>query len=58
MEAAVAREEKNNRPIAIIGTIIFHAAILLFLYFFVIRTPIPPYPEVPKPEIELDFVMG
>ena len=58
METAVAREEKNNRPIAIIGTIIFHAAILLFLYFFVIRTPIPPYPEVPKPEIELDFGNG
>jgi protein TonB len=58
MGTAVAREEKNNRPIAIIGTIIFHAAILLFLYFFVIRTPIPPYPEVPKPEIELDFGNG
>jgi protein TonB len=58
MEALVAEDDNRNRNVALIGTILFHAIILTLLFFYIIRTPIPPYPEMPKPEIELDFGNG
>jgi len=39
------------------GTVVFHGAILAFLFLFVIKTPLPPYPHVQPPSVEvaLDF---
>lgn len=50
-------DERTNKGAAYIGTIVFHAAILLFLILFKIITPIPPYPHVTPPSVEvaLDF---
>jgi protein TonB len=49
--------ESKNKVAGYIGTIAFHAAILLFLIWFKIITPIPPYPHVQPPSVEvaLDF---
>jgi protein TonB len=47
--------EGKRNSIALIGTIIFHALILLFLIWYVIITPIPPFIVKPAPEIEFDF---
>jgi protein TonB len=58
MEAIVAGEEKNNKAIAIIGTIIVHALILLFLIYYVIITPLPPYKIIPAPEVEVEADFG
>ena len=55
--ATEKNSEKYNRAIAIIATIAFHGAILLFLLWYVIITPIPPYPppKTPGVEVALDF---
>jgi|SRR6185312_10097136 len=55
--ATIQQEEKNNKGIAYFGTIAFHAAILLFLILYKIITPLPPYPHVQPPSVEvaLDF---
>ena len=37
--------ENTNRPLALILTFILHGLLFLLLYFIVIHTPIPPYPE-------------
>jgi protein TonB len=39
------------------GTVLIHGGILAFLFWFVITTPIPPYPHVQPPSVEvaLDF---
>jgi len=58
MIANTVKGEKTNRSIAFIGTVLFHAAILLFLLWYVIITPIPPYPppkNIPEVEVALDF---
>ena len=58
MEAVVSREEKNNKTIAIIGTIIVHALLLLFFIYYVIITPLPPYKIIPAPEVEVEADFG
>ncbi len=57
MSTVTVKQERNNKGIALIITIIVHAAILLFLFYYVIVTPLPPYKEIPPPEIvvEADF---
>lgn len=59
MSEAVAEQEKEkgNRVIAILGTVLVHGAIILFLIWYVIITPIPPYPppKTPGVEVALDF---
>lgn len=55
MEFIMKKEEDKDRILALSATIIIHLAILLFLIFYFIITPIPPYPEAGGPELELDF---
>jgi outer membrane biosynthesis protein TonB len=58
MTTLTVKRERNNRNAALIGTILFHALILLFLLWYVIITPIPPYPppkNTPEVEVALDF---
>lgn len=58
MTSTTSQGEGKNRSLALIGTILFHAAILLFLLWYVIITPIPPYPppkNTPEVEVALDF---
>ncbi|HXB13598.1 MAG TPA: energy transducer TonB [Bacteroidia bacterium] len=58
MTALVAeKEERENKGAAYIGTILFHAAILLFLILYKIITPIPPYPHPVPPEINVDMAL-
>jgi len=50
------KQEKNDRALAAIITLIIHGGLLLFLLYYIITTPIPPYPTPPGgPELELDF---
>jgi periplasmic protein TonB len=58
MEAEFVREEKNNKTVAVIGTIIVHALILLFFFYYVIVTPLPPYKLIPAPEVEVEADFG
>lgn len=59
MEATLESGERTNRNTALIGTIVFHALILLFLIYYIIITPIPPFPPPPKTvELALDFGNG
>jgi hypothetical protein len=57
MTGAIESKERTNRSLALFGTILFHALILLFLIWYVIITPIPPYPPPKTPEVQvaLDF---
>ena len=53
------KQERNNKALAGVITIIIHAGLLLFFLLYIIITPIPPYPEPPGgPELELDFGNG
>lgn len=55
---AHSQGEGTNRSVALIGTIVFHALILLFLIWYVIITPIPPYPPPKTPEVEVAVDFG
>jgi hypothetical protein len=37
--------ENTNRPLALIITLLVHGLLFLALYFIILHTPIPPYPE-------------
>src|SRR6185312_7822859 len=58
MEFETVREEKNNKTVAVIGTIIVHALILLFFLYYIIITPLPPYKLIPAPEVEVEADFG
>lgn len=55
---AINDGEGKRNSIALVVTIVFHALILLFLLWYVIITPIPPFVVKPAPEIEFDFGNG
>jgi len=38
--------ENTNRSLAVVLTIAYHGILFLILFFFILKTPIPPYPEV------------
>lgn len=46
---------KSTKLYAIIGTIVFHALIFALFLFFIIKTPIPPFPETGSPGMEVNF---
>jgi outer membrane biosynthesis protein TonB len=52
------KQERNNRTISVILTLLIHGVLLLFLLYYIIITPIPPYPVTQTPELELDFGGG
>jgi outer membrane biosynthesis protein TonB len=53
------KKEKTDKALAGVITIIIHAGLLLFLLYYIIVTPIPPYPPPANaPELELDLVAG
>lgn len=52
------KNEKIDKALAAVITLIIHAGLLLFLLWYIIITPIPPYPEPPAPELELDLAAG
>src|ERR1700722_18070528 len=58
MTTITAKQERNNKGIAFFITLIVHAAILLFLFYYVIVTPIPPYPVIPTPAVEVEADFG
>jgi len=47
--------EKRNRSVAVIGTVLFHALLLLIFFLIIFHTPIPPFPESGSPGIEVNF---
>jgi periplasmic protein TonB len=48
-------ESKNNKPLALLFTLGIHGLIILFLYLFIIKTPIPPFPESGSNGLEVNF---
>jgi len=38
--------ENTNRSLALVLTIAYHVILFAILFFFIIKTPVPPYPEV------------
>lgn len=58
MVSLTEKNERKNRALAVIITLLIHAGLLLFLIYYIIVTPIPPYPEVATPELEVDFAGG
>lgn len=59
MTTVAVKRERTDRALAVIITLIIHAAILLFLLLYIIITPLPPYPPVANtPELELDLYAG
>jgi len=52
------KKERENKGAAYIGTVIFHALILLFLILYKIITPIPPYPPSVPPEVQVALDLG
>jgi colicin import membrane protein len=48
-------ENRKGKSIAITGTLVFHGLLLAFLLLWVIRTPIPPYPDSGSPGLEVNF---
>jgi outer membrane biosynthesis protein TonB len=49
------QESKNNKPMALVFTLGIHGLIVLFLYLFIIKTPIPPFPESGSNGLEVNF---
>ncbi len=50
--------EKTNsksRLLALSGTLLFHSLIILFFFLWVIKTPIPPYPDTGTPGLEVNL---
>ncbi len=58
MTTITEKRERNNKGIAFIITVIVHAAVLLFLFFYIIITPLPPYKEIPPPELQVEADFG
>ena len=58
MASVAVKNERSNKALAAIITLIIHAGLLLFLLWYIIITPIPPYPEPVAPELELDLAAG
>ena len=59
MATIAVQQDRKNKSLAAIITLLIHAAILLFFILYIIITPIPPYPEPPHPaELVLDFGGG
>jgi periplasmic protein TonB len=53
------RSERKDKALAGFITILIHGALLLFLLWYIIITPVPPYPApAGGPELELDFGNG
>lgn len=53
------KDEKKDKALAVIITLVIHGAVFLFLLLYIIITPNPPYPSPPgAPELELDFGNG
>jgi periplasmic protein TonB len=52
------KNEKKDRALAVLITLLIHGGIFLFLLLYIIITPLPPYPDAPTPEIVLDFGGG
>jgi outer membrane biosynthesis protein TonB len=50
-----SQETKNNKPLAWAFTLGIHGLIVLFLYLFIIKTPIPPFPESGSNGLEVNF---
>lgn len=50
-----SKETKNNKPLAWAFTLGIHGFIVLFLYLFIIKTPIPPFPESGSNGLEVNF---
>ena len=55
MTTVTEKRERNNKGIAFIITLVVHAAVLLFLFFYIIITPLPPYKEIPPPELQVQL---
>ena len=49
------QESKNNKPLALAFTLGIHGLIILFFYLFIIKTPIPPFPESGSSGLEVNF---
>ncbi|HTA82616.1 MAG TPA: hypothetical protein VK783_06780 [Bacteroidia bacterium] len=61
MATAEVKEDRKNKSIALIVTLLVHALLLLFLIMYIIITPLPPYKLIPTPEVvvfENDFGNG
>ena len=50
--------EKKDRLLALFITLLITGLLLLFLIFFMIQTPIPPYPPSVYTEVQIDFEGG
>jgi hypothetical protein len=49
------RTSPKNRILALSGTLLFHGLIILFFFLWVIKTPIPPYPDTGTPGLEVNL---
>ncbi|MGP8216133.1 MAG: energy transducer TonB [Bacteroidia bacterium] len=58
MSPVTVKQERNNKGIAFVITVLVHLALLLFLFYYVIITPLPPYKLIPVPEIEVEADFG
>src|SRR5579863_1906627 len=58
MASVAVKNERTDKALAAIITLIIHGGLLLFLLWYIIITPIPPYPPPPAPELELDLASG
>ncbi|MEY4111066.1 MAG: hypothetical protein RLZZ46_1421 [Bacteroidota bacterium] len=45
----------KSRSLALTGTLLFHGLLLAFLLLWIIRTPIPPYPDTGSPGLEVNL---
>lgn len=51
----MSNSNKSTKLYAIIGTLVFHALIFALFLFFIIKTPIPPFPETGSSGMEVNF---
>jgi protein TonB len=58
MSRSAIKQEMYNRSGAFVGTVIFHVLILLIAFLWYIRTPLPPYKNIPPPELEVEADFG
>jgi periplasmic protein TonB len=52
------KNEKKDKALAAFITLLIHGLLLLFLILYIIITPLPPYKDIPTPEMVLDFGGG